>query len=98
MSEEEKAIKWFKEKTLDLRIDSESLNYLITLKYLIENQQEKIELLDDEIKRIESYLEKQPNVPIDILVNIKNIIHSEVEYGDSLYTKYKAKEGDDANE
>ena len=77
MSEEEKAIKWFKEKTLDLRIDSESLNYLITLKYLIENQQEKIELLDDEIKRIESYLEKQPNVPIDILVNIKNIIHSD---------------------
>ena len=58
-------------------MDSESLNYLITLKYLIENQKEKIELLDDKIKRIESYLEKQPNVPIDILVNIKNIIHSE---------------------
>lgn len=77
MSEEEKAIKWLKEKTLDLRIDSESLNYLITLKYLIENQKEKIELLDDKIKRIESYLEKQPNVPIDILVNIKNIIYSE---------------------
>ena len=79
MSEKEKAIKWLKEKTLDLRIDSESLNYLITLKYLIENQKEKIELLDDKIKRIESYLEKQPNVPIDILVNIKNIIYEEID-------------------
>ncbi len=79
MSEKEKAIKWLKEKTLDLRIDSESLNYLITLKYLIENQKDKIELLDDKIKRIESYLEKQPNVPIDILVNIKNIIYEEID-------------------
>ena len=82
MSEEEKVIKWLKETILrfniDLNVDSESLNYLITLKYLIENQKEKIELLDDKIKRIESYLEKQPNVPIDILVNIKNIIYEEI--------------------
>lgn len=83
MSEEEKVIKWLKETILrfniDLNVDSESLNYLIILKHLIENQQEKIELLDDKIKRIESYLEKQPNVPIDILVNIKNIIYEETD-------------------
>ena len=37
---------------------------------------EKIDL-SQRLQRIESYLEKQPNVQIDILVNIKNIIHSE---------------------
>ena len=31
------------------------------------------------IQRIENYLDRQHDIPIDILVNIKNIIHSEVE-------------------
>lgn len=29
------------------------------------------------IQRIENYLDRQHNIPIEILVNIKNIIHSE---------------------
>lgn len=29
------------------------------------------------IQRIENYLDKQHDIPIEILVNIKNIIHSE---------------------
>ncbi len=31
------------------------------------------------IQRIENYLDRQHDVPIELLVNIKNIIHSEVE-------------------
>lgn len=31
------------------------------------------------IQRIENYLDRQHDIPIEILVNIKNIIHSEVE-------------------
>lgn len=49
MSEEEKAIKWLEEKTLDFRIDSESLHYLIILKNLIKNQQELIEELHEDL-------------------------------------------------
>ena len=33
----------------------------------------------NKLKRIEDYLDKQHDVPIELLVNIKNIIHSEVE-------------------
>lgn len=39
---------------------------------------EKIDLLQ-KLQRIENYLDKQHDIPIDILVNIKNIIHSEVD-------------------
>lgn len=31
------------------------------------------------IQRIENYLDRQHDIPIELLVNIKNIIHSEVE-------------------
>ena len=31
------------------------------------------------IQRIENYIDRQHDIPIEILVNIKNIIHSEVE-------------------
>lgn len=31
------------------------------------------------IQRIENYLDRQHDIPIEILVNIKNVIHSEVE-------------------
>ena len=33
----------------------------------------------DKLQRIENYLDKQHDVPIELLVNIKNIIHSEVD-------------------
>lgn len=32
----------------------------------------------DKLERIEKYLDKQHDIPIELLVNIKNIIHSEV--------------------
>ena len=31
------------------------------------------------IQRIENYLDRQHDIPIEVVVNIKNIIHSEVE-------------------
>lgn len=31
------------------------------------------------IQRIENYLDRQHDIPMEVLVNIKNIIHSEVE-------------------
>lgn len=31
------------------------------------------------IQRIEDYLDRQHDIPMEVLVNIKNIIHSEVE-------------------
>lgn len=31
------------------------------------------------LQRIENYLDRQHDVPIELLINIKNIIHSEVE-------------------
>lgn len=34
---------------------------------------------ENKLQRIENYLDRQHDIPIDILVNIKNIIHSEVE-------------------
>ena len=39
---------------------------------------EKIDL-SQKLQRIETYLDRQHDIPIEILVNIKNIIHSEVE-------------------
>ncbi len=36
-----------------------------------------IEEFEDKLQRIENYLDRQHDVPIEILVNIKNIIHSE---------------------
>lgn len=33
----------------------------------------------NKLQRIENYLDRQHDVPIELLVNIKNIIHSEVE-------------------
>lgn len=39
---------------------------------------EKIDL-SQKLQRIENYLDRQHDVPIELLVNIKNIIHSEVE-------------------
>lgn len=35
--------------------------------------------LSQKLQRIENYLDRQHDIPIEILVNIKNIIHSEVE-------------------
>lgn len=32
---------------------------------------------ENKLQRIENYLDKQHDIPIEILVNIKNIIHSE---------------------
>lgn len=37
---------------------------------------EKIDL-SQKLQRIENYLDRQHDVPIELLVNIKNIIHSE---------------------
>lgn len=34
---------------------------------------------ENKLQRIENYLDRQHDIPIEILVNIKNIIHSEVE-------------------
>lgn len=31
------------------------------------------------IQRIENYLDRQHDIPIEVVINIKNIIHSEVE-------------------
>ena len=39
---------------------------------------EKIDL-SQKLQRIENYLDRQHDIPIEFLVNIKNIIHSEVE-------------------
>lgn len=36
-----------------------------------------IEELEDKLQRIENYLDRQHDVPIELLINIKNIIHSE---------------------
>lgn len=35
--------------------------------------------LSQKLQRIENYLDRQHDIPIELLVNIKNIIHSEVE-------------------
>jgi len=34
---------------------------------------------ENKLQRIENYLDRQHDIPIELLVNIKNIIHSEVE-------------------
>ena len=34
---------------------------------------------EEKLQRIENYLDKQHDIPIELLVNIKNIIHSEVD-------------------
>lgn len=39
---------------------------------------EKIDL-SQKLQRIENYLDRYSDIPIEIVVNIKNIIHSEVE-------------------
>ena len=39
---------------------------------------EKIDL-SQKLQRIENYLDRQHDIPIEVVVNIKNIIHSEVE-------------------
>lgn len=33
----------------------------------------------NKLQRIENYLDRQHDIPMEVLVNIKNIIHSEVE-------------------
>ena len=39
---------------------------------------EKIDL-SQKLQRIENYLDRRSDIPMEVLVNIKNIIHSEVE-------------------
>lgn len=39
---------------------------------------EKIDL-SQKLQRIENYLDRHSDIPIEVVVNIKNIIHSEVE-------------------
>lgn len=34
---------------------------------------------ENKLQRIENYLDRQHDIPIEVVVNIKNIIHSEVE-------------------
>ena len=34
---------------------------------------------ENKLQRIEDYLDRQHDIPIEVVVNIKNIIHSEVE-------------------
>ena len=38
-----------------------------------------IEEKDKKLEKIENYLDRQIDIPIELLVNIKNIIHSEVD-------------------
>ena len=34
---------------------------------------------ENKLQRIENYLDRRSDIPMEVLVNIKNIIHSEVE-------------------
>lgn len=38
--------------------------------------EETVEVLKEKLERIENYIDKRSDIPIEILINIKNIIHS----------------------
>ena len=37
---------------------------------------ERIIQSEDKLKKIEDYLDRHPEIPIEVIINIKNIIHS----------------------
>ena len=38
--------------------------------------EETVKVLKEKLERIENYIDKRNDIPIEILINIKNIIHS----------------------
>jgi len=38
---------------------------------------EKIKILEEKLKRIERYLDTHPEIPLEVVINIKNIIYND---------------------
>ena len=38
---------------------------------------DRVEWLENKLKSIEKYLDRHPEIPIEVVVNIKNIIYSD---------------------
>lgn len=71
MNVEARPFEEYKEMIKDMRKE-EMIKGLYDLSARVTRQENKLQ-------RIENYLDRQHDIPIEILVNIKNIIHSEVE-------------------
>ena len=69
MNTEARPFEEYKEMIKDMRKE-EMMKGLYDLSGRVTRQENKLQ-------RIENYLDRQHDVPIEILVNIKNIIHSE---------------------
>ena len=69
MDVEAKPFEEYKEMIQDMRKE-EMIKGLYDLSGRVTRQENKLQ-------RIENYLDRQHDIPIEILINIKNIIHSE---------------------
>lgn len=38
---------------------------------------DRVEWLEDKLKRIEKYLDRHPEIPLEVVINIKNIIYND---------------------
>lgn len=70
-------------------MSKEDINFLISIQDLeqpefdnaclernLKNEERYNKELEEKLKRIENYIDKQHDIPIEILINIKNIINS----------------------
>lgn len=49
------------------------------LRELVDNLSTDLSIETNKLLKIEQYLDRQPDIPIEVVINIKNIIHNDVE-------------------